>query len=227
MNEETKLEISENQTSEKKENSNFIEDVKYLRNKTGFSTRDCADAIKECKGNRNEALAILEAKAQSIAGAKTKRETLQGTISSYVHKSKNSAPRQGALLELKCETDFVAKHPDFQTLAKSICTHIVFAKPLYISIDRVSQSEWEKVMNIEFQKILSENNKIENDISEKEKESFLKEAKEKTEQFLINNSLLSQTFFQDENLKVSDVIANHIGLFRENIKVARFERYEI
>jgi elongation factor Ts len=210
-----------------KEQSDFSKKVKELKELTSFGVFDCINALKESDGDIDKAKEILEAKRSSVAESKLKRETTQGTICSYIHKSKNSPPRQGSLLELRCESDFVAQRADFQALAKDICTHIVLYKPLYISIDDVPKKEWDDYIERSFQRLLLENWREEAGISAEEKNNLLDLAGKEATQYFSSHSLLSQPFIHNETLKVSEHITNYVAIFQENIKITRFERYEL
>jgi elongation factor Ts len=190
-----------------------IEQIKQLREKTGAGMASCKDALMEAEGNFDKAIEILRQKGLASAEKKLTRNTKQGVISSYIH----TGSKLGVLLELNCETDFVARRVEFQNLAKNLAMQVA-ASPsvLYVSLSHIPSDIWESEKRIE---------SLREDLKGKNanfQEIILKARIQKN---LINQTLLAQTCLRDPQLTVEQYIKNHVSLLGENIQVARFERF--
>ncbi len=188
--------------------------VKELRDMTGAGMMDCKKALVETGGDMEEAVKYLREKGIAKAAKKAHRETKEGVIASYIH----AGNKIGVLLELNCETDFVARTDEFQQLAKDICMQIAATDPKYISRDDVP----EEVLN-------------------KEKEIYIKQAKDsgkpdniaekiaegKLNKFYSEVCLLEQPFIKDAEQTIEDLIKGYIAKIGENITVRRFTRYQV
>lgn len=190
-----------------------IKDIKILREKTGLGIAECKSALKEAGGNKEKALEILAMKSKIISQEKENRIVKEGVISAYVH----SNNKIGVLVELLCETDFVARSVKFQNLAHEIALQIAAANPQWISKNEVPL------------KIMQEKRKIIEESLEENKPMEIKEKiiQGKLEQFLKENCLLEQSYIRDEKFTINDLIQEHIALFKENIKLSRFIRFSI
>ncbi|OQB44450.1 MAG: Elongation factor Ts [Parcubacteria group bacterium ADurb.Bin159] len=190
-----------------------IQDIKILREKTGLGIAECKSALKEAGGNKEKALEILAMKSKIISQEKENRIVKEGVISAYVH----SNNKIGVLVELLCETDFVARSVKFQNLAHEIALQIAAANPQWISKNEVPL------------KIMQEKRKIIEESLEENKPLEIKEKiiQGKLEQFLKENCLLEQSYIRDEKFTINDLIQEHIALFKENIKLSRFIRFSI
>ncbi len=190
-----------------------IQDIKILREKTGLGIAECKSALKEAGGNKEKALEILAMKSKIISQEKENRIVKEGVISAYVH----SNNKIGVLVELLCETDFVARSVKFQNLAHEIALQIAAANPQWISKNEVPL------------KIMQEKRKIIEESLEENKPMEIKEKiiQGKLEQFLKENCLLEQSYIRDEKFTINDLIQEHIALFKENIKLSRFIRFSI
>ena len=189
-------------------------DVKKLRDQIGVSMMACKKALLEANGDIEEAKKLLRKQGQKVVEKKLIRETNQGIIVSYVHGNS----KLGAMVEVHCETDFVAKNKEFQQLCKDLALQIVGYNPLYVSPDYISEvdlKKQEKLYNEEFT-----GQKLTGDILKKAVAS-------KLEKFKKENALLSQPYFRDEKKTVEDVIAGAITKLGENIQVKQFVRYQI
>lgn len=188
--------------------------VKKLREQTGVGILECKKAIEACDNDFEKAEEYLRKKGFEKAKAKSSRATNQGAIGSYIHSNR----RIGVLLELACETDFVAKNEDFLALQKDICMQIAAMSPKYIAPANFPEAELEKEKEI-YKEQMQNSGKPDN-IIEKIVEGKLK--KMYTEVCLLN-----QVFFKDDSKTIEDLIAGCIHKLGENIMVKRFLRYEV
>lgn len=188
--------------------------VKELRQMTGSSVALCKKALEDAGGNVEKALALLNKSAEALAAKKSERATGSGLIETYVHTNK----RVGVLLELRCETDFVARTKEFQALAHDITLHIAGMKPQYVSNDSIPVSAKEDVRKF----FADEAAKL-----GKSAEMTEKIIQGKLEKYFSDVSLLSQSFVKDDTITVSDLIKRCIGHLGEKIEVLRFQRYEL
>jgi len=188
--------------------------VKELRELTGAGMMDCKNALVEANGDKEKAKQILREKGLAKAVKRAGRTTAEGAVVSYIHPGN----RIGVLLELDCETDFVAKTDEFLHLAHEISMHIAAMSPLSVGPDQIPQ-----------------------DILDKEKEIFKKQAEDtgkpaqfiekivsgRVQKFYKENCLLKQEYTRDSKKTIEDVIKETIAKVGENITVRRFTRYEI
>lgn len=189
--------------------------IKALREKTGAGMLNCKNALLENEGNFDKAVELLRKKGLATAQKKSTRTTMQGIITSYIH----TGSKIGVLIELNCETDFVARRTEFQTLARNLAMQIVASDTVrYISLEDVPQELWESERRIE-----SEREDIANK-PENVRESILKGRIEKT---LKLYTLLNQSCIRDSELTVEDYIKNHISLLGENIQIGKFTKFVI
>ncbi len=119
-----------------------IEDVKALRNRTGLSVSKCKEALEEADGDMEKAQTVLRGKMEEMAEKKADRETKEGVVASYVHDDHKS----GAMIELLCETDFVARNEDFRTFAHELCLHITAMEPQYLRPEDAPDEEKEQAL---------------------------------------------------------------------------------
>jgi elongation factor Ts len=187
--------------------------IKLLREKTGAGMLNCKNALVETKGDFEKAIEFLRQKGLASAEKKLTRNTKQGIVTSYIH----TGSKIGVLLELNCETDFVARRIEFQNLAKNLAMQIV-ASPLvgYVSLGQIPQEIWESEMRIE-----SKREDLQNK-DEKLKENILKGRVEKS---LLAMTLLNQSCIRDPQITVEEYIKSHVSLLGENIQIARFKKF--
>ncbi len=188
--------------------------VKELRQKTGAGVLVCKEALTEAKGDMEKAVKILREKGTAVAARKLGREVSEGIVTSYIHYGN----RIGVLLEINCETDFVARTEEFQQLAKDVAMQIAAKRPLYIKKEDVPESEVEKERAILRTQALNEG-KPEN-VVDKIVEGRLKK-------FYSNVCLMEQEFIRDADKTINDLILEKISTIGENIVVQRFTRYEL
>ena len=188
--------------------------VKELRDRTGAPMMDCKGALQEADGDIEKAIDILRTKGLSAAAKKAGRATSEGAVGQYVH----AGGKLGVLLEVNCETDFVARTDDFQDLVRDLAMHIAAAAPQFVSRDEVSADVLERESEIFRQQAL-ETGKPENVID--------RIVEGKIEKFYSESVLLEQPFVKDSDTTVGDMIAEVVGRIRENIQVRRFARYKL
>lgn len=188
--------------------------VKELREATGAGVLDCRKALEATGGDFDAAVAYLREKGLAEAAKKVDRAAREGVIEAYVH----HGSRVGVILELNCETDFVARTEEFRALAHDLALHIAFANPRYLSRDRVPAEVVEEERRIYRTQALEEG-KPENVVD--------RIVQGKLEKFYQSVCLLEQAFIKDEDRTVEQVLKEHTALLGENLVVRRFARYEL
>ncbi len=188
--------------------------VKTLRQQSGAGIMECKNALKETAGDIEEAITCLRKKGMAKADKKGGRSTGDGAIGSYIH----AGNKIGVLLELNCETDFVANTDEFKELLKDIAMHIAAAKPRFTSRDNVSSDVLDKEREI-FSHQANEAGKPENIIG--------KIVDGKMSKFFEKNCLLDQAYIKDGDLTIQELIKQKIAQLGENITVGSFSRFEI
>ena len=191
-----------------------LELIKKLRAATGAGMMDVKKALEEADWDADKAIQILREKGAVKAAKKAEREASEGIVTDYIHHNK----RVGVLLELNCETDFVARTDDFQRLGKDIAMHIAMAAPRYVSVEEVPAEELEKEKEIYRTAAINEG-KPEN-IADKIAEGRIKK-------YLQEVVLLEQPFVKDDKITVGELVQQSVGKIGENIKVRRFCRFEL
>jgi len=188
--------------------------VKDLRSRTGAGIMDCKNALKKCDGKVDEAIDFLRKKGIAKAEKKAGRQVEQGIILSYIHPGN----RIGVLIEVNCETDFVAKTDDFLNLVRNIAMQVAATNPLSLDRNSINKDLVEKEKNILFEQAKS---------SGKPDKILEKIVEGKVEKFFQENCLLEQLYIKDGNKEVQDIINQSIATLGENISIARFSRYEV
>lgn len=188
--------------------------VKNLRAATGVGMMDCKNALKESDGDLDKAMDFLRKKGLATAKKRAGRETKNGVVYSYIH----MGGKIGVMVEVNCETDFVAKNEGFLEFAKNIAMHITATNPLAISPDDVPQEIVEKEKEIYMGQVL-EMGKPEN-IAEKIVAG-------KISKFLKENCLLNQAYVKNPDITIADFLNEVIGKTGENISIRRFTRYQL
>jgi len=186
--------------------------VKELRKESGVGMMDCKEALVECKGDFKKAGEYLREKGFLKASKKSTRAAKEGVIDSYIH----LGSKIGVLLEINCETDFVAKNEVFKNLAHDISLHIAAAAPIYISKDDVSGEVIEKEKEIYKKQALNEG---------KPEKIIDKIAEGKLKKYYEENCLLNQLFVKDNNITIEEFVKQNISKIGENIVIKRFTRY--
>jgi len=188
--------------------------VKELRNKTGAGMMDCKRALVETDGNIENAVDYLRKTGISKAEKKGSRDTKEGLVYSYIH----AGGKLGVLLELNCETDFVAKTDGFKTLAHNLAMHIAATNPISLNRESIDSSIIDREKNILLDQAKSEGkpDNIVNKIVEGRLTKFYQET-----------CLLDQTYIKDQEKKIVDILTESIATLGENISIRRFIRYAI
>ena len=188
--------------------------VKELREKTGAGMMDCKKALGETGGDLPKAIDLLRQKGLASAVKKADRVATDGAVGAYVH----AGGKIGVLVEINCETDFVARTTEFQALLKDVAMQVAAASPRFVRREEVSSEEFEKEKSIYRQQAL-ETGKPEKVVD--------KIVEGKMEKFYSEVCLLEQSFIKDPDKKVTDVINDAIARLGENIQVRRFARYHL
>jgi elongation factor Ts len=188
--------------------------VKELRERTGIGMMECKAALAECDCDMDKAIEILRKKGHARAEAKSSRAAKEGLVGSYIHMN----GRIGVLVELNCESDFVARNCEFQELVKELGMQIAAAKPRWISSDDVPADIVAKEKEI-IQAQLGD--------MKKPPEILEKIVQGKLAKFFEEVCLLDQPYIREDKIKVRDLISRLVAKMGENIKVGRFARFEI
>ncbi len=188
--------------------------VKKLREKTGAGMMDCKRALAESNGDMEQAVEYLRKKGAAVAAKRADKETNQGVVEAYIH----AGGRIGAMVELNCETDFVAKTPGFKQLAHDIAMQIAAMSPLYVSRDQVPKTVIDK--EVEIYKTLAQNEGKPAQVAEKI-------AQGKLDKFYQETVLLEQSFIKDSGKTIKDIVEEETAKVGEKISVRRFLRYHL
>ena len=188
--------------------------VKELRSLSGAGIMECKSALKETKGDVEDAITFLRKKGLAKADKKSDRNTSEGKVGTYIHQG----GKIGVMLQLNCETDFVANTPDFQELVRDVAMHIAAAKPRFSTREEVTEEVLGKEREI-FVHQAKESGKPENIIE--------KIVTGKMEKFYAENCVLEQPFVKDTNVTIGELIKQKIALLGENINLSQFARFEI
>jgi elongation factor Ts len=189
--------------------------VKELREKTGAGMMNCKKALQETEGNFEKAVESLRQKGLASADKKADRKASEGIIESYIH----TGAKLGVLVEVNCETDFVARRTEFQELTKNIAMQIAACPSInYVSLNNIPSEIIEKERFIESGK---------EDLINKPVEIKEKILDGRVQKILKMQSLLDQPFIKDPNITIDELIKQKISLLGENIKVSRFTRFQL
>ena len=188
--------------------------VKELREKSGAGMMDCKKALLETDGNMDKAMEALRKKGIASAAKRAGRSANEGKIEAYIH----PGSKLGVLVEVNCETDFVAKTDDFQVLAKDLAMHIAASDPKYIKREDVEQNVLDSEIEIYKEQARAQ----------KKPEPILdKIAQGKLEKFYSEVCLLEQSFVKDPDKTIQSLITDYIAKIGENISIKRFSRFKI
>ena len=185
-----------------------------LRNKTGVGMMDCKKALVETNGDFEKAVEILRKKGMEVATKRAGKTASQGTVTSYIH----LGGKMGVLLEVNCESDFVAKGEAFQTFVKDVSMHVAAAKPLWVSRDDVPANILEKEKAILKDQALA---------TGKPEKVIEKIVEGKVGKFFSENCLLEQPFVKDTDRSIQQYLDELIGKTGEKCVVRRFARFEL
>jgi elongation factor Ts len=188
--------------------------VRKLREETGAGMMDCKAALVEAKGDAEEARQILRKKGLAAAAKKASRAASDGMVGHYIH----PGAKIGVLVEVNCETDFVAKTPEFQGLVREIAMHIAALSPLYVRKEDVPADVLEKERAIYREQAAAQGKPA--PVQDKIAEGKLKD-------YFVQFCLLEQPFVKDQKLTVGQLVQERIALIKENIVVRRFARFKV
>ncbi len=188
--------------------------VKELRERTNAGMMDCKKALQECDGDMEKAVEFLRKKGLAVAAKRAGRATSEGTIQCYIH----AGNKLGVMVEVNCETDFVAKTDQFIQFAKDVAMHIAATNPLCITREQAPQDVIEKEREIYRQQAL-EQGKPENIVD--------KIVDGRIEKFLKEVCLMEQPFVKNPDLTIQDLLNELIGKMGENITIRRFARFQV
>ena len=191
---------------------NVLDAVKKLRFKTSAGMMDCKEALKESKGDIDKAVDILRKKGIAKAAKKTSRVAGQGVVESYIHMGN----RIGVLLEVNCETDFVARNNDFKAFTRELAMQVAAANPLYVSREEVSAESVDKEREI-----------FRTQIKDKPADVTEKIVEGKMKKFFSENCLLAQGFVKDDSKTVAEVLSGAAKEAGGDAKIKRFVRFEV
>jgi elongation factor Ts len=188
--------------------------VKELREKSGAPMGDCLKALQEAKGDMENAFVVLRKRGMASAAKKASRTTNEGAVGTYIH----AGGKIGVLIELNCESDFVARTDDFQELLTDIAMHIAAVDPRYVAKDEVTEADLEKEKEIY---------RAQGIASGKPEAIVEKMLTGKLSKFYEEFCLLEQPFIKEQSLTIAQLIAQKIAKLGENISVRRFARFKI
>ena len=192
--------------------------VKSLREKSGAGMVDCKNALVEANGDEGTAIEILRKKGMATAGKKAGRVTAEGVVGSYIH----MGGKVGVLVEINCESDFVARGEEFQQLVKDVAMHIAASDPRYATRDQVPQAELDKE-----REIMREQLKNDPKNANKPEDVLTKIIDGRLNKFYEENVLVDQPFVKDPSKTIGELVAEKVGSIKENISVRRFTRYKM
>jgi elongation factor Ts len=188
--------------------------VKELREKTGAPMMDCKQALTEAKGNLEDAVVLLRKKGVSVAAKKAARVTSEGSVASYIH----AGGKIGVLVEVNCESDFVARTEDFKELVHDVAMHIAASDPKFVRKEDVTPEAFEREKDIYRAQAAT---------TGKPPQVVEKIVAGKMEKFYEEVCLLEQPFIKDQTINISQLIAAKVGKLGENIAVRRFARFKV
>ena len=188
--------------------------VKELRDRTGAPMMDCKHALTEAKGDMEQAIVILRKRGASVAQKKATRVTSEGAVAHYIH----AGGKIGVLVEVNCESDFVARTDDFKELVHDIAMHIAASAPKFIRKEDVTAADYEREKDIYLAQAIASGKSP--DIAEKM-------VKGKMAKFYEEVCLYEQPFIKEQTQSISQLITTKIGKLGENISVRRFARFKV
>jgi elongation factor Ts len=188
--------------------------VKELRDKTGAPMMDCKQALTEAKGDVEQAIILLRKRGTTVAERKAGRATSEGSVASYIH----AGGKIGVLVEVNCESDFVARTDDFKELVHDVAMHIAASDPKYVRKEDVTPADFAREKDIFLDQAVK---------SGKPAHIAEKMVAGKMEKFYEEVCLLEQPFIKDQTISIAQLIAAKIGKLGENISVRRFARFKV
>ncbi|HEX8674242.1 MAG TPA: translation elongation factor Ts [Longimicrobium sp.] len=190
------------------------QDVKALRDRTGAGMMECKTALTEAGGDQEKAIDLLRTRGAAKAAKRAEREATEGSVGAYIH----MGGKIGVMVEVGCETDFVARNDQFQALVRDIAMHIAAAAPTSVSRDQISPEVLERERNV-YREQMRESGKPE--------QIWDKIVDGKVEKFYAESVLLEQPFVKNPDETVGEMITRVSGITGEKIEVRRFTRYQL
>ena len=190
------------------------ESVRVLREQTGAGMMDCKSALVEAQGDMNKAQEVLRKKGLAAAAKRAGRTASEGMVGHYIH----PGAKVGVLVEINCETDFVAKNDDFQAMVRDIAMHIAAASPTYVTKEEVPQAIVDKEKEIYRAQAIG---------AGKPEAVADKIAEGKLKDFYATQVLLEQAFVKDPKITIGQLIQEKVAVIKENILVRRFARFRV
>jgi len=188
--------------------------VKELRERTGAGMMDCKNALLESKGDIEQAIDVLRTKGLASAAKKAGRVTAEGAVGSYIH----AGGKIGVIVEVNCETDFVARTDDFQELVRDIAMHIAAADPRFVRREEVTEDVLARERAVQREKTLAEG---------KPEKVVDKIVEGRMEKFFAEQVLLEQPFVKDPDKTVGELVTAKVAKIGENVQVRRFSRFKL
>jgi len=195
-----------------------VDDIRKLRELTGAGMMDCRTALTEAGGDVDKAVTILREKGIAKAAKRAGRETANGVVEAYLHRTGDYPPQVGVLVEVDCESDFVAKGEDFRNLARELAIHIAAAKPRWINPEDVPQEVLEEERQIATKRFESEG---------KPAAQIPKIVEGQINAFYKDNCLMKQLWVRDNKTPIENLVKENISRLQENIVVRRFARFDV
>ena len=195
-----------------------MDQVKTLRDMTGAGMMDCKKALEETGGDLDKAVTLLREKGIAKAAKRMDRATANGVVESYLHRTGDYPPQVGVLVELDCESDFVAKGDDFRGLARELALHIAAANPRWIAREDVPAEVVEAEREVATRRFEGEG---------KPAQAIPKIVEGQLNSFFEDSCLLEQPWVRDPKTKIGDLIKQNISKLQENIVVRRFSRFDV
>jgi len=192
--------------------------VKSLREKSGAGMIDCKNALVEANGDENIAMEILRKKGMATAGKKAGRVTAEGAVGSYIH----MGGKVGVLVEVNCESDFVARGEEFQQLVKDVAMHIAAVDPRFVSRTDVPADILDKEREILMEQLRNDPKN-----ANKPEDVLSKIIEGRLNKFYEDNVLVDQPFVKDPSKTIGELVAEKIGSIKENISIRRYARFKM
>lgn len=186
--------------------------IKKLREKTNAPMMDCKKALMEANGEMKTAIDLLKKRGQIVAFKKAGRAAKEGVIESYIHSNK----KIGVLVEVNCETDFVARNEEFRKFAKDVCMQVAASAPAYVSREEVPKATIEREKDI-----------LKDQVKGKPEKVMEKIIQGKLEKFYSEVCLMDQPFIKDDKVTIKECLATLVGKIGENIVIRRFVRFQV
>ncbi len=203
-----------------------IDLLKKLREETQLGYTDCQKALLQAKNDKDKALLILKSKSLIAAGKRLNRKVKEGTIASYIHKSPKLAPKEGVLIQLGCETSFVANLTEFTLIAQNLAKAIYQYKPTYLYFEDIPANVWLEKFNLYLNEVKEKNPEL--SLNDQEKIALLEVRNAFASEVLMSQKLdLQDQETESTKNTIEDYLGSQIGIFKENIRIVRYVIFQI